>query len=57
MDFRSVVAESFLPDQFGFAMGGGGLQGRNAAPGHYGLFLKGQTINVFGVGIAKHAAI
>jgi hypothetical protein len=49
-DVRSVVGESFLPDPFGFAVvrtgagPGGGLQGRGAAAGEYGIFAK--SVNV-----------
>ena len=63
-DIRSVVAESFLPDQFGFAItefggppNGGGLQGRNAAPGPYGVFFKGHNITYVDATIAWHASI
>jgi hypothetical protein len=63
-DVRSVVAESFMPDQFGFAIAqfsgaptGGGLQNRSAAPGHYGVFFKGHDVAITNFAIARHSSL
>jgi hypothetical protein len=63
-DIRSVVAESFMPDQLAFAITqfggaptGGGLQNRSAAPGSFGIFFKGHSVVYRDLTVGRHASI
>lgn len=56
-DLSAVVDDGFMPDQAGFAVAfGGGLQGRGAAPGSYGVFFKGHEIPGT-LGLGRHGSI
>lgn len=63
-DVSAVADDGFMPDVAAFAIApggaghqGGGLQGRGAAAGPYGVFFKGHFIFVGDVPLGKHASL